>query len=188
MMSKSKKRRRNLPVASRPRKPRECGSCDACCVHYNIRNLPGYPGVKPVGEPCPHLLDQETNKCGLYSDPSRPKGCHVYKCLWLTDGNNKNRVLRAEDRPDISGIMMDVTNKAHPATKALKRPVVVARAVKENGFRSITGLAVIERILKLNHVVALYKGRSDYEFLAPTEKDKDIVTRLYSSLPTFKVL
>lgn len=48
--------------------------CAACCIAPSISSpLPGAPGGKPAGTPCPHL--DEVLRCRLFGLPERPKVC-----------------------------------------------------------------------------------------------------------------
>lgn len=49
-------------------------ACGACCIAPSISSeLPGLPGGKPAGLPCPHLDAQY--RCRLFLSPLRPKVC-----------------------------------------------------------------------------------------------------------------
>ena len=48
--------------------------CGACCIAPSISSpLPGMPGGKPAGVPCPHLTADY--RCALYGRPERPAVC-----------------------------------------------------------------------------------------------------------------
>ncbi len=48
--------------------------CGACCIAPSISSpLPGLPGGKPAGVPCPHL--SADRRCALFGDPRRPAVC-----------------------------------------------------------------------------------------------------------------
>lgn len=48
--------------------------CAACCIAISISTpLPGLPGGKPAGVPCPHLTADL--RCTLYGLPERPAVC-----------------------------------------------------------------------------------------------------------------
>ncbi len=48
--------------------------CGACCTAPSISSpLPGLPGGKPAGMPCPHLDDDQ--RCRLFGRPERPAVC-----------------------------------------------------------------------------------------------------------------
>lgn len=53
--------------------------CGACCVAITISEaIPGYhKKVKPAGERCIHLSDQ--NLCQIFGHPDRPKTCQNFK-------------------------------------------------------------------------------------------------------------
>ena len=72
---------------------RECGSCDACCVVFEIQ----VPEIaKPPGVPCRNLTKAG---CAIYE--SRPDMCRKWLCGWrLISGLPENW------RPDLSGILI----------------------------------------------------------------------------------
>jgi len=72
---------------------RECGSCDACCVHFKIDEL-----KKPAGVRCTNLCP---SGCAIYA--IRPAPCRAFRCLWL-DGRDLIPGLR---RPDLEGLILD---------------------------------------------------------------------------------
>jgi len=48
--------------------------CAACCIAPSISSpMPGLPGGKPAGLPCPHL--DEAWRCRLFGRPERPAVC-----------------------------------------------------------------------------------------------------------------
>lgn len=48
--------------------------CAACCVAISISSpMPGLPGGKPAGVPCPHLTADL--RCALFGLPERPVVC-----------------------------------------------------------------------------------------------------------------
>jgi len=48
--------------------------CGACCVAPSISSpIPGFPGGKPAGVPCPHL--DVDYRCALFGLPERPAVC-----------------------------------------------------------------------------------------------------------------
>ncbi|MFN3494936.1 MAG: YkgJ family cysteine cluster protein [Hydrogenophaga sp.] len=48
--------------------------CAACCIAPSISSpMPGLPGGKPAGVPCPHL--DEHLRCRLFGLPERPAVC-----------------------------------------------------------------------------------------------------------------
>lgn len=49
-------------------------TCAACCIAPSISSpLPGLPGGKPAGLPCPQL--DEAMRCRLFGRPERPTVC-----------------------------------------------------------------------------------------------------------------
>jgi hypothetical protein len=52
--------------------------CAACCIAPSISSpMPGLPGGKPAGLPCPHL--DEALRCRLFGHPDRPTVCGSLK-------------------------------------------------------------------------------------------------------------
>lgn len=48
--------------------------CAACCIAPSITSpIPGLPGGKPAGMPCPQL--DEAGRCRLFGQPGRPNVC-----------------------------------------------------------------------------------------------------------------
>lgn len=48
--------------------------CAACCIAISISSpMPGLPGGKPAGLPCPHLTADL--RCALFGLPERPEVC-----------------------------------------------------------------------------------------------------------------
>jgi len=48
--------------------------CAACCIAPSISSpMPGLPGGKPAGVPCPHL--DAALRCQLFGLPERPAVC-----------------------------------------------------------------------------------------------------------------
>ncbi len=48
--------------------------CAACCIAPSISSpLPGWPGGKPAGTPCPHL--DTALRCRLFGQAGRPAVC-----------------------------------------------------------------------------------------------------------------
>jgi hypothetical protein len=80
---------------------RECGTCDACCVVFEIQ----VPSIaKPPGVPCRNLTK---GGCAIYE--SRPDMCRKWLCGWrLIAGLPDNW------RPDASGILIYQTVSKEP--------------------------------------------------------------------------
>ncbi|QWT47587.1 YkgJ family cysteine cluster protein [Azospira inquinata] len=82
--------------------------CGACCIAPSISSpLPGLPGGKPAGVPCPHLTPDL--RCELFHHPDRPACCgglqaspdmcgsnRDYALIWLA----RLEVLTAPEAPD----------------------------------------------------------------------------------------
>ena len=48
--------------------------CGACCIAPSISSpIPGLPGGKPAGIPCPQLTD--ALRCAVFGRPERPPCC-----------------------------------------------------------------------------------------------------------------
>ncbi len=107
-----KSKGRSLPLAPAkeaftPVAGRNCGSCTACCTYFSIPAL-----KKPVLVPCSRLKDKlcsDGKNCSDYDN--RPMPSCSYTCMWLY-GYGAD-----EDRPDLSGILVD---NAIPVENALR--------------------------------------------------------------------
>ena len=181
------KKRKKLKVLNRTSRPRECGECAECCIHFPVKGLPGHGEVKPAGTPCMHLTYNTTARCGIYKDPEKPHVCDYYKCLWLYDGASPKRHFFADDRPDILGVIFDLVGGDHPATKALKKPVLVARPTFPESLDTDHARSVYDRFLEKGYVIVLFRGEKNFEFLSFDARDAEIVRRVYEELPDFKV-
>ncbi len=66
--------------------------CAACCVAISISSpLPGLPGGKPAGVPCPHLTADL--RCALYGLPERPAVCDRLRPLPEMCGTSREEAL-----------------------------------------------------------------------------------------------
>ena len=84
---------------------RECGECDACCIHLTIID----PALKKVqGVRCRHLAADA--RCGIYD--SRPDTCRTFYCAWRTLA-----WVREPLRPDRSGVLLKL--REQPAAFAM---------------------------------------------------------------------
>lgn len=187
---KAKRRRARLEKRAKPKnrpsKPRTCGPCFACCKIFHVDDLPEYEGRKPAGETCKWVTDNESARCGTYTN--RPEVCGFYECLWIKDGSLPTRTMRSEDRPDIIGALFDLTGPEHLASKALGRPVVVARAFREGAYEEEAFNAAVTRFMERGHVVVLTRGFGDYEFRALNWMDAQRVAEAYRKTKQFKVI
>jgi len=86
--------------------PRACGSCSLCCRVLRVDEI-----GKLGGDPCIHQRD--SGGCGIH--PTRPGVCRAYRCLWLSGG------LRASDRPDRLGAVLDLVNEGSGALLAIRQ-------------------------------------------------------------------
>ena len=67
--------------------------CAACCIAPSISSpLPGLPGGKPAGVPCPHL--DGALRCGLFGQPERPAVCASLPPSAEMCGTNREHALR----------------------------------------------------------------------------------------------
>lgn len=76
---------------------RSCGECTVCCKTHDIASL-----AKPQNVLCTHC--RINVGCTIYE--ARPDECRAYTCEWLRG------TLSKEDRPDMSGIVVDVAATA----------------------------------------------------------------------------
>jgi len=186
------KKKKHLQVLNRPSRPRACGDCMECCQHFPVIGLPGYEdlenGIKPAGTACMHLTENPEARCGIYTDPKKPPVCDDYKCLWLWDGEAKKRTFFADDRPDISGVIFGLTGPDHPASKALKKPIMVVRPTRDGALDGDHARTMYNRFLDAGRVLVLIRGPKDYEFLAANPVEAQVVAAVYKELPHFKVL
>jgi len=187
MAKRKAKLKKRADQENRPRKGRECGPCFECCMFFPVKGLPGYDGFKPGGETCKWVTDNEHARCETYD--SRPPVCGAYACVWLKDGETGRRVFVANERPDLIGIMFDLTPAEHVATKALGgRPVLIARGLRDDVFEEPAAMRCVERMMKRGHVVALHKGTGEYDFMAYRREDAEKVARAYDKEKYFKVV
>ena len=78
--------RHNHAVDCRPR-------CAACCEAPSISTpIPGMPGGKPAGVPCPQLLPDR--RCALFGDPRRPAVCASLRPTPAMCGRTRAQALR----------------------------------------------------------------------------------------------
>jgi len=96
---------------------RTCGSCVACCIYLRIDD----PELEKEGmRHCPHVATDEPEVPGksvCYTGQGctiqhmKPKTCAGYQCEWLK-GHGLD-----EDRPDLSGILVDRSKKIENAVE-----------------------------------------------------------------------
>jgi len=66
--------------------------CAACCIAISISSpLPGLPGGKPAGVPCPHLTADL--RCALYGLAERPAVCVGLRPLPEMCGDSREEAL-----------------------------------------------------------------------------------------------
>ena len=78
-----------------------CDGCTACCKILKVRELD-----KQGDTWCQHC--KIGVGCGIYD--TRPESCRVYECVWL-QSQRGGKPLALELRPDISRVVIGVTNK-----------------------------------------------------------------------------
>lgn len=103
---------------------RDCGTCIACCVYYNIKTPQLH---KEAFSPCtklktPPLMQDEPepgryttegcDNCTVHKDDKRPKVCDDFNCYWLLGHGDE------EDRPDKSGMIIDRSKRITNAHEA----------------------------------------------------------------------
>jgi hypothetical protein len=81
-----------LPVLAQGR---ECGECDACCVHLDVDDE---AIAHKRGVACPRLGGD--HRCTQYE--VRPQTCRDFRCLWLEGFG------AVTDRPDVLGCIFHV--------------------------------------------------------------------------------
>jgi hypothetical protein len=184
---KARKKRAELRIASRVRKPRACGPCYSCCKVFPVKGLPEYEGEKPEGTTCKWVTDNEEFRCGTYTN--RPPVCGKYECVWIHDGRQKQRLFFANERPDILGVLFDLSGPEHLATKALGgRPVLIAREFREGAYETAEVKTTFNRFLDLGKVIVTIPKKGEYNYLAQNQADAQAVALAYKKMRLFKVI
>lgn len=106
-----------------PLPEKACGTCTLCCTLMRVEFDDPNEEPKEWMQPCKHLC--KAGGCGIYTN--RPTACRVFECVWLASQRFPDVALSKSDRPDRSGIVMDVNSKditvVHCQTpQAYKRP------------------------------------------------------------------
>lgn len=109
----------SLPILAQGR---ECGECDACCVHLKIK------------EPATIAHEAHVDCCRLGDDgcteyAARPETCVRFKCLWLTGFGDD------VDRPDIIGVIFHLNEEP---VNGLPIMYVAANETREGALASGT--------------------------------------------------
>lgn len=146
---------------------RSCGACAACC---HALAVDGLTPRKPAFQVCPSLRSATIarGRCGVYD--SRPGECASYRCLWLQGIIGETR-----DRPDRSGVVMDVPADLvdHPVWRGI--PVLMARIVRSSALREKRTAALITAVARKNVVVLVQPahdtadGTGVERIIGPTE-------------------
>lgn len=133
---------------------RECGPCTACCTTHLVREL-----KKPAQTLCKHV-DERGFSCSIYEQ--RPQSCRDYSCWWLAEArpdinrNTRYRVLLPSDRPDLSGIVVDIGKMN--GVGDLPQDVFVIREFRPGALNTLAGCALVERLGRYLPVVGLGSG------------------------------
>jgi uncharacterized protein len=114
---------RHLPVVHR-----SCGKCDACCEALGVPELD-----KAFQTPCQH---SQKPGCRIYAN--RPESCRLYECLWLQGA------FEPEDRPDKSGIVVDVS--AENGILGPAGEVIVAREAFDGAYNKAEAQALMRQM------------------------------------------
>jgi hypothetical protein len=105
---------------------RECGACVACCKLLTIDD----PQLqKPAMVLCPNCTGTD---CGIYE--RRPAACRAWYCAWRRIDS-----MPAETRPDILGVMFEVTRAESPQNILAK---LYIRGVAMNSWQDFNSPAV----------------------------------------------
>lgn len=101
-----------------------CGACTLCCTLMRVEMA---PVPKPAGERCTFCVD---GGCAIYQ--ARPDPCLGFECVWLCSQRWPDRAMPAHERPDRTGIVIEVNSKgcaiAHCETpEAWARPAARKR-------------------------------------------------------------
>jgi hypothetical protein len=86
-----------------------CGGCTLCCTVMQVDMAPLDESPKPALSACRHCEDRG---CSIYD--RRPKACRAFQCMWLqTQEFPEGRRLPLSERPDRTGIVLEVIRKGH---------------------------------------------------------------------------
>jgi len=144
--------------------PRTCGSCaggcvTSCCTIMGVKELD-----KPNGERCPKMASDGT--CSIYAE--RPAACREWECVWL----RAEDVLRNMDRPDRSGVILDVTN---PPPDAVIPQSIVARETRPGAFGEDAAKKLLAYFQKRSLVILVGPGKRTVT--GPPEMIKEMIKR-----------
>lgn len=118
--------------------PRACLGCTGCCYSHAIPEI-----NKPAESPCPHAIPGVG--CQIYD--TRPQACRDFVCVWARAP--KGSILDKYDRPDRSGVVLDVT----APNSEFGEQVLVAAPSEAGSYRKLTATLLIERIAKTQLVI-----------------------------------
>jgi hypothetical protein len=109
---------------------RECGTCNACCVHLTIDE----PELrKAQGIRCHNA--QADNSCAIYA--SRPRTCRLYFCGWKI-----LKWIKEPMRPDRSGVLVRLRSDATGRPTAVVFTLLTAGSVRAEGLAESVAAAV----------------------------------------------
>lgn len=120
---------------------RQCGHCTACCTVLEVSEL-----SKPAGVKCLHVGQDENLDHGCLIHHIRPDGCRKWNCAWRMGTGSLT------DRPDISGIVLDVTRGN------ARFPALVAREAWPDTFEGPEGQGLLKRLVEDGNMVILIQG------------------------------
>jgi hypothetical protein len=145
---------------------RICGTCAKGCV-TPCCTLMGIPEInKPAGERCPKMLDDGT--CSVYD--TRPEACRAWECLWL----RADDIIRNMDRPDRSGVILDVTDP--PKDDDAIPQALTAREVRPDAFKEIAATRLLAKFQRRGLVI-LVRGTSR-QLTGPDALVKQVAARV----------
>lgn len=146
------------------RPSRLCGECNVCCTLLSVDEGDFH---KQAGEVCKHLKD---GRCSIYNDPSKPKICADFYCLWAI---NPSGLFRDSDRPDKVGCLVNINDTASPFTQDTQIPTFSIHETKENGFIGYYPEKLLKRLQKKWLVVMLpwkvYNVTLDSTWIGPSK-------------------
>lgn len=125
-----------------PLPERACGTCTLCCTIMRVEEDDGTL-VTDWQEPCKHLCK---GGCGIYE--TRPTSCKVFECVWLASQRFPDVALSKSDRPDRSGIVMDVNSK----------DVTIVHCQTPEAYKRPRNWALIMKLIRKGNKVTLEHG------------------------------
>lgn len=134
-------------------KNRHCGPCHACCFTQAVKEI-----NKPQAILCSHV--DLAKGCGIYN--TRPAGCRAWNCLWrLGFFTNK-------DRPDLCGLVFDVTMANESACIYPGGQAMVAREFIKGAFDS--SYSVLERLASDKLIILVDSDMQRRKVIGPPDQ------------------